>query len=400
MNNMNLNFTKKLVLTFLTGAMSLSVSGQCANQLVNGGFEIDATTGWTTTSGGDGFALTGTSHSGSNGLKGSYSWSSQVQVVDLVAAGYTTVALDAQPNIEVSEWYRSDGGGADEYYYKAELLDGSMTVLQTFSLGSEVSPIITTGAWQEVNNLFTSYGVGVRFVRITHGSKDTEYWAGHYGAVIDDSFVGVGSSNTGTDTQVACDAYEWIDGSTYTTDNTTATHTLTNMFGCDSVITLNLTINSVSDLTTSLSGLTITAANTGASYRWLDCNSGFTLIAGETNQSFTATANGNYAIELTENGCVDTSACVAITTVGIVESEFGESLVVYPNPTNGNFSVDLGSVYNSSEIRITDMSGKLIYSKMMTESQILNLSLKEPSGIYIVSIQSDDKMAVIRLVKK
>mgnify|MGYP001039443818 CR=1 FL=1 len=347
---MNLNFTKKSVLTVLTGAMSLSVSAQCANQLVNGGFEIDATTGWTTTSGGDGFALTGTSHSGSNGLKGSYSWSSQVQVVDLVAAGYTAVALDAQPNIEVSEWYRSNGGGADEYYYKAELLDGSMTVLQTFSLGSEVSPIITTGAWQEVNNLFTSYGVGVRFVRITHGSKDTEYWAGHYGAVIDDSYVGIGFT--------------------------------------------------VSDLTTSLSGLTITATNTSASYQWLDCDNGNSEINGEASQSFTATINGNYAVELTENGCVDTTACIAITTVGIVENSFEDLLTVYPNPTSGNFSVDLGDVYENSEILITDLSGKIIDLKTISQSQTLNLSIQEPAGIYIVSITAGDKKAVIRLIKE
>jgi uncharacterized protein (TIGR02145 family) len=47
----------------------------------------------------------------------------------------------------------------------------------------------------------------------------------------------------GTDTQTACDSYLWIDGNTYTTSNNTATYTLTNAAGCDSVVTLNLTIN-------------------------------------------------------------------------------------------------------------------------------------------------------------
>ena len=40
----------------------------------------------------------------------------------------------------------------------------------------------------------------------------------------------------------ACDSYSWIDGVTYTSSNSTATHTLTNQDGCDSVVTLNLTI--------------------------------------------------------------------------------------------------------------------------------------------------------------
>jgi gliding motility-associated-like protein len=56
-------------------------------------------------------------------------------------------------------------------------------------------------------------------------------------------------SNTGVDTQVACDSYTWIDGYTYTASNTTAQYTLVNSAGCDSVVTLNLTMN-YSDTTT------------------------------------------------------------------------------------------------------------------------------------------------------
>jgi hypothetical protein len=210
------------------------------------------------------------------------------------------------------------------------------------------------------------------------------------------------NSSAGTDTRTECDSLTWIDGNTYYTNNNTATFNITggaaNM--CDSLVALDLTITSVSDITTTTSGTTISANNTGATYQWLDCDANYSIIVGEAGQSFSATSNGNFAVELTENSCLDTSACIAITTVGIVESDFGGKLVVYPNPTNGNFSVDLGSIYKSSEIRITDMNGKLIYSKLITESQILNLSLEEPAGIYFISIQSDDKKAILRLIKK
>jgi len=53
----------------------------------------------------------------------------------------------------------------------------------------------------------------------------------------------INNSSSSTDTQVACDTYTWIDGNTYTANNNTATVTLTNALGCDSVIALNLTIN-------------------------------------------------------------------------------------------------------------------------------------------------------------
>ena len=51
------------------------------------------------------------------------------------------------------------------------------------------------------------------------------------------------SSTAATDVQTACNNYTWIDGQTYTADTSTATHTLRNAAGCDSVVTLNLTIN-------------------------------------------------------------------------------------------------------------------------------------------------------------
>ena len=75
-------------------------------------------------------------------------------------------------------------------------------------------------------------------------------------------------------------------------------------------------------------------------------------------------------------------------------------LSVYPNPTNGNFSIDLGSIYESSAVKIVDISGKLIDSKTITQSQVLNLNIKEPSGLYIVSVQAGDKKANIRLIKE
>ena len=45
------------------------------------------------------------------------------------------------------------------------------------------------------------------------------------------------------DTITACDSYTWIDGVTYTLSDTTAKDTLLNAAGCDSIVSLFLTIN-------------------------------------------------------------------------------------------------------------------------------------------------------------
>jgi hypothetical protein len=62
--------------------------------------------------------------------------------------------------------------------------------------------------------------------------------------------------STGTDIQVACDTFTWIDGITYTSSTTSAMHTLVGgaANGCDSVVTLILTINNSKTASLALSG--------------------------------------------------------------------------------------------------------------------------------------------------
>ena len=210
------------------------------------------------------------------------------------------------------------------------------------------------------------------------------------------------NSTSGTDTRTECNSYTWIDGINYTASNNSATFNIVGgaANGCDSLVTLDLTINNVTDITTSSSGAIITANNLGATYQWLDCDSSNVTIPGETGQSYTVVANGNYAVELTENGCIDTSACVNIITTAILENNFGSEFNIYPNPTKGNFSVDLDKTYNSILITITDLSGRLIESTEYNETKLMKLKIDKSAGIYLLKIETGDQKAVIRFVKE
>ena len=84
----------------------------------------------------------------------------------------------------------------------------------------------------------------------------------------------------------------------------------------------------------------------------------------------------------------------------IIENDFGDNLLLYPNPTHGDFSIDLAESYNSVTITMTTLNGKLVQSKTFNESQLLNLKIEEPAGVYLLLIESGDKTALIRLVKK
>lgn len=104
--------------------------------------------------------------------------------------------------------------------------------------------------------------------------------------------------------------YTWTSSGTFM-------DTIPNFEGCDSVITLNLTINNVDVSINNLSPTLISNA-IGASNQWLDCNDAMAIIGGEINQNFTAISNGIYAVQVTQNGCVDTSDCEVVNNVGII----------------------------------------------------------------------------------
>ncbi len=206
------------------------------------------------------------------------------------------------------------------------------------------------------------------------------------------------SSTTGTDIQTACGSFTWIDGITYTSSNNTATFTLTNSTGCDSIVTLNLTINAI-DVTVTTTGSSITANETGASYQWINCSNNNASIAGESSQSFTAAENGDYAVIVTKNGCTDTSACITISTVGIEENALFNNVSVFPNPNQGWVNINLGNLKEVS-IKVFNTSGNLLYSRENIIDSIHQFELNETPGIYFIEISYQGEKHQYKLVLK
>jgi hypothetical protein len=71
-------------------------------------------------------------------------------------------------------------------------------------------------------------------------------------------------------------------------------------------------------------GATLTADMNNAAYQWLDCDNNYAIIPGATNQSYTATTVGHYAVKITySNLCeaieVDTSSCHLVAIADINE---------------------------------------------------------------------------------
>jgi hypothetical protein len=210
-------------------------------------------------------------------------------------------------------------------------------------------------------------------------------------------------STTRTDTITTCNSYIWIDGNTYTSSNNTATHALTNAVGCDSIVTLNLTIDTVntSVIINVIGGppfsTQLSAQQVGATYQWLNCPS-MSIISGETGQDYAIPANGDYAVIVSNGTCIDTSACVTITGVGILENDFEAEFLLYPNPASDYLKVDFGIAFNNGDLKIMNGIGQIVYTETVNASQTVINTAELANGVYHVVFNVNNGRAVKRLV--
>ncbi len=211
----------------------------------------------------------------------------------------------------------------------------------------------------------------------------------------------IGTSSSDTSTVNACDSYTWSANNQIYTASGTYTETYTNQSGCDSIVTLELAINTVDNTATDNGDLSMTANDATASYQWLDCDNGFSIIAGATSQTYTTTTDGNFAVEVTANGCVDTSACITIDYANLDFLDLYSHVSLYPNPTNSGALLSFGETIASANITVTDASGRNISKHTILNQKELLLDFPSEAGVYFVCVKTiDQRSLTLRLVKE
>lgn len=114
----------------------------------------------------------------------SYQWGCREQVIYLVNVGLSNKIMDQiQPEIEVSEWFRSRNDCGSIFCIRVELLDARKRIVKFYE-NTEVTDQWLGGelGWRKLQHVFSKYGSGVRYLRFADGGKDTQYWAGQYGS--------------------------------------------------------------------------------------------------------------------------------------------------------------------------------------------------------------------------
>jgi gliding motility-associated-like protein len=211
----------------------------------------------------------------------------------------------------------------------------------------------------------------------------------------------INNASSGTDTHVACDSYTWIDGNTYTSSTNSATFVLPNANGCDSTVTLNLTINKLNGLNAgndinACQGENITLSASGAtSYNW----SGgvingvpFVPPAGTTIYTVTGTD---------DNGCTATDALTVL-----VEYCLDIPGGISPNGDNSNDTWTINGLnqYPDAKIFVFDRWGQKVFSGDATNptwnGTYEGKELPTADYYYIIELGNGEKFNGVVTLKK
>lgn len=198
----------------------------------------------------------------------------------------------------------------------------------------------------------------------------------------------------------ACDQYTWpVNGQTYTTSGTYV-EVLQTPSGCDSVITLSLGLLSTPIVTISRTGNTLTANSSVpfGSFQWYDCWQTLSPIPGETNSTFTPNSPSNYACAVTVFFCSGISSCISFFPVGIEEVEV-DPIKISPNPSNGRFFVEISDFDGTeSQMELIDVFGKKVFeSKLFQAKSEFDLKFLG-GGTYFLRFSNAEKVNVKKIL--
>lgn len=190
-------------------------------------------------------------------------------------------------------------------------------------------------------------------------------------------------SQTVFDTVVTtvCSGFPIPDGSGYWDTTGTYSWTFTQgtgaVAGCDSVVTYDLTVDTV-DTRTSANGIVLSAFATNATYQWVNCSDS-SLIPGATSATYVVSANGDYAVKVTQGNCTQWSDCITVANIGL--EEYSTPLNIYPNPASDIFYIT--NAVSLSKIDLYNFNGRLIATLPVEEGSV-QLPEYIVSGVYIV----------------
>ncbi len=182
------------------------------------------------------------------------------------------------------------------------------------------------------------------------------------------------------------------------TADTTISWVYTDNSGNSTTQTQVINITGPDNSVTVLGGAFLTANQDGATYQWFDCATELPIPLA-TNQSYTATTSGSYAVIISLNNCSDSSSCYDVSFAELLDNNWG-GFNLYPNPTNGEITFSFGEKLSLVSIDILDTKGRIILKQDVKNSAFAKIVMTDVNGIYFARVKSDLGTKTVRIVKQ
>lgn len=131
----------------------------------------------------------------------------------------------------------------------------------------------------------------------------------------------------------------------------------------------------------------------GASYQWLDCSDNSVL---STSKSYTVTKNGSYKLVVSTGCGADTSACFAVTSIGISTITKLNDVGLYPNPAHDVLHLSSKNSLKKATATVYDINGRVVLTEKISNGSIRISSL--PDGVFTCVIVDIDGQMLGRKV--
>ncbi len=197
----------------------------------------------------------------------------------------------------------------------------------------------------------------------------------------------------------ACERYTSPSGQHTWTVSGTYYDTLAGVSGCDTILTIHLTIFQV-DTGVIQSGDTLMAVADSATYQWVSCDYGYSLIAGATEQYFVPEVTGSYAVIVMQDSCTDTSACYFVAVPGTGLADHGYSGAIAVRATNTGWMLQFAEVQEYVKVVVRTVTGQVVDEVARRFVRTLYVGKDgKPSGVYVLEVIGvDGRLGVFRVV--
>ncbi|WP_452222267.1 M28 family peptidase [Lacinutrix salivirga] len=151
------------------------------------------------------------------------------------------------------------------------------------------------------------------------------------------------------------------------------------------------------DNTVTQNSTSLIANQNSASYQWINCDTGMP-ISGATNQTYSPTNTGNYAVEIVSGSCTEVSECYNFNSLSVDLFNDNE-IKIFPNPTKGQLTIET-FLADNVDLKIYDITGKLlIKTKIESNFKVLNISNLQ-AGVYFIEAKTNTKSGTYKVVKE